>query len=81
MWSTTETEKFRQQVAVIKLRLPNMFYEDARLVVGTLVARAFEGNGAMTPELKNLVDEYKRLKPHLAFAMDAFIASRGTTEP
>lgn len=81
MFSPIEEQEFKQQVAEIQFHLPTMGDEDARLAVGMLVAQAFEKNGAMTPEARDLVSEYKRLKPNLAGAMDAFVASRGTTAP
>ena len=81
MFSPMEAREFKEQVEEVKFHLPTMSDEDARLAVGMLVSHAFEKNGAMTLEATALVDEYKKLKPHLAAAMDAFVASGGTTEP
>ncbi len=81
MFSPVEAREFKERVEEIKFHLSNMSDEDARVAVGMLVSHALEGNGAMTPEATDLVDEYKKLKPHLAVAMDAFVASGGTTQP
>jgi len=81
MFTPTEAREFKEQIEELKFYLPTMCDKDARMSVGMLVPFAFERNNAMTTEVTDLVDEYKKLKPHLAAAMDVCVASGGTTEP
>lgn len=81
MFSPAEARDFKEWIAELKFELPTTSDEDARVSVATIVSHAFQENSGMTPEATDLVEEYKKLKPSLAAAMDAFVASGGTTEP
>lgn len=80
MFSPSEAREFKEHVEEAKCDLP-MMGDDALDVVAMLVSYAFERNGALTPEIESLVDEYKRSRPHFARRMDMFVSSRGTSQP
>lgn len=77
MFSPSQAREFREVTEDCNFRLGSMGDEEARMLMGMLVGAVFEQNGAMTPELTDLVAKYKQLKPHLAPDIDAFVASRG----